>query len=266
MNESFLKEIPLTEILDKSCIIANMKSTTKSEAIDELLAVLSKAELLPDKDEALKRIMEREELACTAMGDGIAIPHARLDVGDNPVIAVGRHKAGLDYDSSNRGNVNLIFLVLWKPERPGLFNRLFAGLVSKLINPDFRKSLVEAKNSTEIAKLLSNVKIDMLAGRAAKWEADILITLQLLETKKRAGVKGLEDKILLARDELPGSMLTRFDRLISRYGEALVEASHGVCEGCSIQLSSGLASEMQRTSDSVFICEKCGRFIIHDLS
>jgi len=266
MNEGYIREVPLSEILDESHVIENMTNSSKDSVIEDLVDLLWKKKLIPEKAEATKRVMAREDLAVTALGDGVAIPHARLDVGEKPVIVVGRHPAGVDFDSPDRGLVHLIFLVLWQPERPGLFNRLFAGLVSKLVDPAFRDSLMKAKGAKEIARALSNVKVDMLAGRAAKWEADILITLQLLQAKKKSGARGLVKKIELARDELPGSMLSRFDRLVSRYGEALVEAPDGVCLGCSMQLSSGLASEMQRNSDSVYVCEKCGRFIIHHIA
>ena len=265
MLGGFVNEVPLGEILDENHVLEKMTNRTKRQAIEELIDVLSKKKLISNKSEALKRVLEREALAVTALGDGIAIPHARLGVGSGPVIAVGRHPEGIEWDAPDRGPVNLIFLVLWQPERPGLFNRLFAGLVSKLVDAAFRDALLHAKGSKEIAKALSDVKVDMLAGRAAKWEADILITLQLLEAKKNAGAKGLERKVSLARDELPGSMLSRFDRLISYYGEALVEAPEGVCQGCNMQLSSGLACEMQKNSDSVYVCEKCGRFIIHHI-
>ncbi|MBT3182084.1 MAG: PTS transporter subunit EIIA [Deltaproteobacteria bacterium] len=265
MNEAYFKEVPLGEILSNKHVIPEMKSESKEAAIEELVALICEKGLIKDKGEALKRIFAREELASTALGDGIAIPHARLDVGKNPVIAIGRHKAGIDFNAPDRGDAHLIFLVLWQPERPGLFNRLFAGLVSRLADPNFRESLMNAKDAKTIANAVADVKVDMLAGRAAKWEADILVTLQLMEAKKSAGARGLKKKIELARDELPGSMLSRFDRLITRYGEALVEAPEGICQGCNMQLSSGLASEMQRNSDAVYVCEKCGRFIIHHI-
>lgn len=265
MNKAYVKEVPLSEILTAKSVLADMKCKTKAEAFEQLIDVLHENGQVKDKAEALKRVMEREELAVTALGDGVAIPHARIEVGDKPVIVVGRHREGLDFESPDRGVVHLVFMVIWQPEMPGLFNRLFAGLVSKLADPGFRNQLMEAKGPKEIASALSDVRVDMLAGRAAKWEADILVTLQLLQAKKRAGTGGLKKKIELARDELPGSMLSRFDRLIDRYGEALAEAPAGVCEGCNMQLSSGLASEMQRNNDSVFVCERCGRYIIHHI-
>ncbi|MFH1830647.1 MAG: PTS sugar transporter subunit IIA [Pseudomonadota bacterium] len=258
-------EVTLGEMLGPNQVLANMTNRSKKSAIEDLVDLLWKQKLITNKSEAVARIMEREDLASTALGDGVAIPHARLDVGDKPVIAIGRHPGGIDFGATDKKPVQLIVLVVWQPAQPGLFNRLFAGLVSKLANASFRNCLVCEKDNNAIAAALSDVKIDMLAGRATKVEGDMLITLQLLESKRSADAKGLDRQIELARAELPGSMLSRFDRLMAHHGEALVEAPHGICTGCSMTLSSGVAAEMLRNPDTIFVCERCGRFLIHHI-
>lgn len=265
MNAKYLKEVPLCEVFGPEQVIADMTNRSKKAAIEDLVDTLYKQDLISNKTEAISRIMEREELCPTSLGDGVAIPHARLDVGDKPVIALGRHEGGVDFDSPDGKPVHLILLVLWQPEQSGLFNRLFAGLVSKLADSHFRNRLMEEADAKGLANALADVKIDMLAGRASKVEADMLITLQLLETKNSAGGNGIGRQIELARAELSGSMLGRFDRLMEVYGEALVEAPDGVCSGCNMALSSGFASEMLRNQDNVYLCERCGRFLIHHI-
>lgn len=265
MNARYLKEVSLSEVFGPNQVIADMTNRSKKAAIEDLVDLLYRQKLIENKSEAVARVVEREDLCTTALGDGVAIPHARLQVGDEPVIALGRHMSGIDFDAPDGKPVNLIVLVLWQPEQAGLFNRLFAGLVAKLADCHFRNRLMEEPNGEAIAKALADVKIDMLAGRATKVEADMLITLQLLETKRRANAKGLDRQIELARAELSGSMLGRFDRLMEVYGEALVEAPDGVCTGCNMALSSGFAAEMLRNPDNIYLCEKCGRFLIHHI-
>lgn len=265
MSVRYLKEVPLGEILDASLVLDRMTNRSKRAAIEDLVALLWKEKRIPNKSEALERVLEREELVTTALGSGVAIPHARLEVGPKPVIAVGRHPGGIDFSAPDGEPVRLIALVLWQPEQAGLFNRLFAGLVVKLADARFRDQLLSARDAAAIAQVLSDVRIDMRAGRAAKCEADMLITLQLLETKRRAGSKGLDRQIELARAELPGSMLSRFDRLVDRYGEALVDAPDGVCRGCHVQLSSSFASVMLKNAETIYVCERCGRYLIHHI-
>lgn len=266
MHARFVKEVPLGEVLQAEQVLSEMNNRTKKSMIEDLVDVLWKRKLIPNKKEAIERVMEREELVSTALGDGVAIPHARLDVGDTPAIAIGRHPAGIEFDAPDGKPVHLVVLVLWQPAQTGLFNRLFAGLVSKLADPAFRETLMKQKTAAEISDLLADVKIDMLAGRAGRCEADMLIMLQLLETKRRSGQGGLERQLELARAELSGSVLSRFDRLMDHYGQALVEAPDGICHGCNMQLSSGFASEMLRNQDTVYLCERCGRFLIHHIA
>lgn len=266
MMMRYHKEVLLGEILDDSHVLDGMTNRSKKGAIEELVDLLYRKKSVPNKTEALERVIEREELVSTALGSGVAMPHARLEVGRKPVIAVGRHPHGLDFCAPDGEPVHLIVLVLWQPEQPGLFNRLFAGLVAKLADAPFREKLLSAPDAKTIAHALADVRVDMLAGRAAKCEADMMIALQLLEAKRRAGAKGLARQIELARAELPGSMLSRFDRLVERFGEALVEAPEGVCGGCHMQLSSRFASEMLKNPEMIYICERCGRFLIHRIS
>ena len=265
MNARFMTEVSLSEVLRPEQAIAEMTNRTKRSVIEDMVDLLWRQKLVPNKSEAIARVLEREELASTALGDGVAIPHARLDVGERPAIALGRHPAGIEFGAPDGKPVHLVVLVIWQPAQAGLFNRLFAGLVSKLADDHFRNRLMEETSAEGLAKALADVKLDMQAGRYTKCDADMLIALQLLETKRRAKAVGLERQIELARAELPGSMLSRFDRLLDYYGEALVEARNGVCGGCNMQLSSSFAAEVLSNPETVYICEKCGRFLIHHI-
>lgn len=262
MDVRQMQELPLKEILNEKLIVDGMTNRSKKAAIEALVDALYAEGKIENKSEANARVMEREELVSTALGDGVAIPHARLEVGEIPVMAVGRHPEGIDFEAPDGKPVHLIVLVLWKPEQAGLFNRLFGGLVSKLADEEFRQELLEAKDAAAIAKRLADVKVNLFAGRASRCEADMLIALQLLESKRRSGAKGLDRQIEVARGELPGSMLSRFDRLMDRYDEALVEATEGVCQGCHMALSSSFASEMLHNPDTIYVCERCGRYLI----
>jgi len=266
MNAQYLKEVPLGELLTADQVLPAMTNRSKRQAIEELVDVLWKQELIPSKSEATARVLEREELAPTALGSGVAIPHARLPVGDRPAIAIGRHPAGIDFGATDGELVHLIVLVLWEPAQAGLFNRLFGGLVGKLANAEFRERLVREESTAGIAAALADVRIDMLAGRPNKCETDMLITLQCLRTKQRAKARGLERQIELARAELSGNLLSRFDRLMEHFGEAVVEAPGGICRGCNMQLSSGFASEMLHHPETVYVCERCGRFLIQQMA
>src|SRR5512135_2712360 len=110
-------------------VVFDLKSKDKVEAIEELLDVLAKQKLIDNKKLILTRIIDRENLVSTAIGCGVALPHARVE-------AVGRSEKGIEFDAHDGQKVHLIILVVWNPTLPGLFNHLFAGLARFLIRPE----------------------------------------------------------------------------------------------------------------------------------
>ena len=67
------------EILNDNCIIKELKSENKFEAIEELLNNLDKAGKIANKEQALQDIFEREQYLSTGLENGLAIPHAKSD-------------------------------------------------------------------------------------------------------------------------------------------------------------------------------------------
>src|SRR4030066_73315 len=78
-------------------VIFDLKSKDKVEAIEELLDVLAKQKLIENKKLLLTRIIDRENLVSTAIGYGVALPHARVDTGGEIAVAVGRSEKGIDF-------------------------------------------------------------------------------------------------------------------------------------------------------------------------
>jgi predicted nucleic acid-binding Zn-ribbon protein len=77
------------------------------------------------------------------------------------------------------------------------------------------------------------------------------------KTKK----KGLQRKANLIRDELDGALLDRFDKLMERYGFAVAELDDGACQGCFINVATGMRSAIEG-SDDIFVCENCGKYLV----
>jgi len=262
-------EVPLGELLTTDQIVENLNCSTPKQAVELLIDRLVKLKLVDKKTTAVKRVMERERLAPTALGSGVAIPHARMEVGDKPVFAIGRDLEGIKFEAPDDQSVKLVFLLLWQPERPGLFNQLFANLVTKLNNADFRRGLLEAKDAAAMIKMLGGVRVKWMQTVETSLDGRMLITLQNLESRLNAKDENkskIERQIEIIRQDLDSSILWRYDRLKKLHGKGVVSAARGVCNGCHMQLSSGFASEILKHPDLLFVCEKCGRFIMGGLA
>lgn len=261
-----LKGSYFSDFLKPSQVIYDLKAKDKIQALEELLDVLLKQKLIKNKKPLLTRIVDRERLESTAVGHGVALPHARVDTGHDIAMVVGRSEEGVDFDSIDNKKVHIVILIIWNPSIPGLFNHLFAGLAQFLRKPSFRKRLFEAKNKTELYKVVSEIELslpvqeDKIISRAS-----LLWKLQEIEMQKRKASKVKKEELQKAADiirqELDSALLDRFDRLMERYGFAVAEVEEGACLGCFINVATGMGSAIEGSND-IYVCENCGKFLI----
>ncbi len=80
------------------------------------------------KSDLLKEINNRETQGGTSLGNGVAIPHARLKSLDKIVVAMARLKVGVDFDEGDREPVRLIFIVITPIDQAGEYLKVLAKL------------------------------------------------------------------------------------------------------------------------------------------
>ena len=85
----------LSEFISPQLTKLELSSTTKLDAIKELIDMLDTAGYLTDADAFLKSVLEREKVGSTGIGKGIAIPHSRTATVREVVVAIGRSSAGI---------------------------------------------------------------------------------------------------------------------------------------------------------------------------
>ncbi len=145
----------LTKYIHKDLIIPELKSTTKSEVLMELLGPLHKKYPQLNIKHIYNILMERERLGSTGIGDGVAIPHGKLENLSNIVTIVGRSFIGVDFDSLDKKPCYIFFLVLAPDNVAGLHLKLLAHISRLLKSAEFRKSFMEAKGVEGIWDLLN---------------------------------------------------------------------------------------------------------------
>jgi mannitol/fructose-specific phosphotransferase system IIA component (Ntr-type) len=260
-----LKSSHFSDFLQPSQIIFNLKAKDKIQAIEELLDVLVKQKLIKNKKLTLTRIIDRERLESTGLGHSVALPHARVDTEGEIAIAVGKSKGGINFDSIDGKKVHLIILIVWNPSLPGLFNHLFAGLAKFLRYPGFRQRVFGSKNKAELHGVLSEIALRLPQEDRIISRASLLMKLQEIEIKKKKAKKEqrkkLKEQADLIREELDKALVDRYDRLMERYGFAVAEVDVGVCQGCNINVATGLGSAIEGSND-IYVCENCGKFMV----
>ncbi len=153
--------------------------------------------------------------------------------------------------------------MLWNPALPGLFNHLFSGLARFLHKPEYRKRLFEARNKAALLKVLSEIDLAFPKEDRAISRASLLNKLQEIELRMKKAPKEqlreLQTHDRLIREELDEALLTRFDKLMERYGYAVAEVVDGACQSCNMRLATQMSSAIEG-SNGIFVCENCGKY------
>lgn len=130
------------------------KENSKEGVLGQIIKALVALGKLPNKEPFLSALIERETLGTTAIGGGIAIPHARVKGLASPVMALFRFKRGVPFGALDSAPVYLIFLVLAPEEATEIYLRALARIASLLRDQKVKKRLLEAPGPEEMYHLL----------------------------------------------------------------------------------------------------------------
>ncbi len=147
----------LIDYLEKDFIIPYLKSRTKTEVLKELLMPLKEKFKDFDIEKAYNTLFERESLGSTGIGDGVAIPHGKMEELDKIILLVGRSIEGVEFDALDKKPCHIFFLVLAPENVAGLHLRLLAHIARVLKDPSFRQSFMEVEGKEGLWNLLKSV-------------------------------------------------------------------------------------------------------------
>ncbi len=141
--------------LIKADHIIDISAKTKDDVLVEMCDLLTDSHEVIDSEGLLDAVRERENLMSTGIGHGIAIPHAQTQSVRDFVIAVGRCKKGMDFESLDGLPVHVIILT----GVPGRKRLEFLSLIAKIgelfIDPSFKERFLAAGSPLEMAQLLA---------------------------------------------------------------------------------------------------------------
>lgn len=132
----------ITDYLKEACIDTALSGDSKTEVIEKLLDLIVRGDPEINGREVLKDLDEREALASTAIGSGIAIPHARIDKLSGIKTAFGLLKDDPGFASIDRKPVHLVFLILFPKKDVGLQLKFLARTARLLHNSSLRDDLL----------------------------------------------------------------------------------------------------------------------------
>jgi mannitol/fructose-specific phosphotransferase system IIA component (Ntr-type) len=136
--------------------VGDLHGKTKDEVLAEMVELVRSSEAVEDAKTLLSAVRERERVLSTGIGLGIAIPHAKIPGVARFVVAVGRHRAGIDFDAIDGRPVHLVVLIAGPQDAQDRYLRLLARLSQRLKQEQVRKRILDAKGPEEIVSILES--------------------------------------------------------------------------------------------------------------
>lgn len=152
-------EVDLLRYLLPEAVLTQLSGSDRFDVIAELCGVATKAGGIPAETLAAD-VHERERLMGTATGGGVAIPHARIESLQRPVLAFGRSRNGVDWDAPDGQPVHFVFLVLTPERQEGLQLQILAAIAQGM-TAGGRERLSAAAEASELRSAVGGT----LAGR-----------------------------------------------------------------------------------------------------
>lgn len=149
------EDLSLPVLLTRNRIIMALQAGAKEDVLGQLVAPLAEEELVVDRDRYLAALIGREEIVSTAIGDGVAIPHARDP--EHAALAqscmtLGICRDGMPFGAIDGKSTRLFFLMGGTSTETHL--RLVARTMLFLRQPGVIDGLVAASTVDDVVHLI----------------------------------------------------------------------------------------------------------------
>ena len=147
-------EEEVVALLRAGAFVVPLKSSTPAEAIHELVRSLGSL-LAGVKRDTREAVLDRERIAPTGLGDGVAIPHAAVEGLTKPLLALGISPQGIDFDAPDGRPARLVFLLLIPPKAYEQEVRILASIARSVYDDKARAAILEALTLLEATDALA---------------------------------------------------------------------------------------------------------------
>lgn len=148
----------LRNLISTDLIFTNvvLNKNTKEQAIKKLAEFTAKVTNI-DKGKLEDNILEREAIATTGIGKGVAIPHGRINGIDEIKVVIMKLKDGVEWDSLDDEKVNVIIAIIMPYDYKGnLYLLLLKEFAKKLVHDEFVKEIINEDDPKAIYNFLLN--------------------------------------------------------------------------------------------------------------
>ena len=162
----------LGQFLDKRHVILDIQSQERFGCLEEILEGVATDGYLRNKVKALDELIEREQLATTAIGGGMAIPHVFTDEARRPLLIMARSVDGVAFESLDGKPVNVIFVAMAPRKDKEIFINILYHLVRFLKVKENFQDIMEAKTVDAVLEVIARAKDNLLSEKLKRLVKD----------------------------------------------------------------------------------------------
>lgn len=142
-------------LLTEDMIISDLVSQERDAVLEEMVNFLKNKEIIVKEKELFEKLIQREKLGSTAIGEGIAIPHCKLKEVKNPLVALAVSKKGVHFGSIDGKPTHIFFLVISHPDNPSLNLQILAAIAQLARkSASLQKKIMGAKSPRKVIEII----------------------------------------------------------------------------------------------------------------
>ncbi len=146
----------LRDLLDETTVCVGLGSIDKEECFEEMIDLLVRVGRVSDRAGALQAIQDRENLATTGIGNGVAVPHGKHPSLDEFTVALGISREGIEFDALDGEPVHMVMLLLANSNQPDLHLQALTEVSRLLQVPGFYRRAIAASTPAELLRIIDS--------------------------------------------------------------------------------------------------------------
>ena len=136
-------------------VLLELQSESMEDVLKEIVGFLKKKNKVTKEKDLYEKLIQREKLGSTAIGDGVAIPHCKMKGVKEPILFLAVSKKGVNFYSADNRPSYVFFLVVSSPDNPSLNLQILAAIAHLVRKANSHlKKILKAKNISEILDII----------------------------------------------------------------------------------------------------------------
>jgi len=136
-------------------IIPELQSEDSESVLKEMIIFLKANNKITKEKELYEKLIQREKLGSTAIGEGVAIPHCKIKAIKNPIVLLAISKKGVDFKSIDGNLSHIFFLVVSSLDNPSLNLQILAAIAQLVRKADsLKEKILKAGNPRSITDII----------------------------------------------------------------------------------------------------------------